>query len=494
MDVGTLLRLWSNSALLSSLVWITIALVVLYLARQRIHALLRTASYLLVRQLQRTARRLTAGAASMRQRNRSYLLALGREQAKRSLGREFNRIAIGVERDLAAFPVLYRRMSEQIARIDQDYRDSTETPPQPPQWLEAITTISRGPGREDPAIQRILEEMSVTLDRAAHQALLEYRAAHRRRHRLLARMRPYWRMVERRLSGLQASITELKRRSQRIDHAMRRFETRHAHPAGVVRKLSNATGIRFLIASAILAAAIPVALVAFQLIARPIAEITAGSDALAGIPFNDVTAAVMLITEVIAGALVLESLSVTHLLPGIAALEPQVRARLRLAAACIFLLTVLAAASLAWTRDYLINQDIAVIELLQAGRTGFPGPEFHWIPALAHSALALGFGLTLGCLAIPLESAMLSGRFVLGGMLALSLTAAAGLCRVSASLCAAIGRLLIQLYDLVIFLPLRIESACLQLWRNRTAGDAGFVARTEVKSVVEELEKRQIRR
>ncbi|HET8701485.1 MAG TPA: hypothetical protein VFL97_07450, partial [Nitrococcus sp.] len=375
------------------------------------------------------------------------------------------------------------------ARVDHDYRESVETPPRPPEWLEAVATLTHGTGRSDPAVQRILEDLTNTLDRAAHQALLEYRAAHRQRHRLLARMRSYWRMVERRLGSMEAAIVELNRRARHIDGTMLRFQQRHTAVAPI-KKIGNAASARFLIAIIILTLAVPIGVVAFQLIARPIAEITAGTDAMIGIPFYDVTAAAMLATEVVAGALVLESTGITHLFPTVAALEPHTRNRLRAAAAGIFLLTVLGAAALAWTRDYLIHQDIAVIELLQAGQASFPGPEFHWIPAVAHSALALALGLLLGCLAIPLESALQSGRLVLGSLLALSLFAAGELCRLGAFLCAEVGRLLIRLYDLAIFMPLRLESMWLH-WHDRTTtGETPYPPANESKAA-KELEKRQ---
>lgn len=488
MESDTLLTLWADSTPLSLLAWIILVLGVLYLARKRVHALIQTTSHLLVRELRRLSRRLLAAGAFVRRRNRGYLLALARDRAARSLDREFHRVALGVERDLATFPILYRRLSEQIVRVDHDYQESVETPPQPPEWLEAVSTLTRGPGRNDPAVQRILEDLTNTLDRAAHQALLEYRAAHRRRHRLLARMQSYWRMVERRLGSMEATIAELNRRSQRIDRAMLRFQGRHTEPSG--KKIGNAATVHFLFAIAILATAVPVAVVLFQLIARPIAEITAGTDAVAGIAFYDVTAAAMLATEMVAGTLVLESMGITQLLPAVATLEPRIRNRLQVTAAGIFLLMVLGAAALAWTRDYLINQDIALIELLQAGRTSFPGPEFHWIPAVTHSALALGLGFLLGCLAIPLESALQSGRLVLGSLLAVSLTAAGEFCRLVAFLCAGAGRLLIRVYDLVIFMPLRLESVWSQVWHNRITGDAAYPNGNKNKTA-KRLEKQQ---
>ncbi|MDN5849000.1 MAG: hypothetical protein L0H63_05085 [Nitrococcus sp.] len=473
MESGTLLTFWADSAALSLFVWAILALGVLYLARNQVHTLIQATSYLLVRQLRHLSRRLIAAGALVRRANRSYLLALAREQASRSLNHEFHRVALGVERDLASFPVLYQRLSEQIARVDQDYRESADPPPRPPQWLEAIASLTRGPGRDDPAVQRVLEDLNNTLDRAAHQALLEYRAAHRRRYRLLARMRSHWRMVEHRLGSLQATIAELSRRSQRIDRAMLGFQ-QNRRPQTSVKRIANAAGVRFLIAIAMLAAAIPAAIVAFELIARPIAEITAGIEAVAGVPFYNVAAAAMLITEVIAGALVLESMAMTQMLPAVAALEPQIRNRLRATAAAIFLLTVFAAGALAWTRDYLISQDIVLVELLQAGQVSFPGPEFHWIPALTHSALVFGLGFLLGSLAIPLESALQSGRLVLGSLLALSLTAAGELCRLGALLCGGLGRFLTRAYDLAIFLPLRLESAGLHIWRKRIAAAAAY--------------------
>ncbi|EAR21538.1 hypothetical protein [Nitrococcus mobilis] len=491
MESSILLTLlWAESTVLSLLMWLIFLLGVLYLARKRAQTLIQTTCRLLARQLRQFARRLIAAGTFVRRRNRSYLLALARNQAKRSLDREFRRVALGVERELATFPSLSRRLGEQITRVEQDYRESVPPSPRPPEWLEAVSTLTHSPGRNDPAVQRILEDLTNTLDRAAHQALLEYRTAQHRRHRLLARMQPYWRMVERRLGSLEATIAELNRRSRRIDRAMLRLQSQHAESP--IKKIANAASVRFLSAIALLTAVVPVAVVAFQLIARPLAEITNGTDAVIGIPFYNVTAAAMLLTEITAGALVLESMAVTHLLPAVAALEPHIRNRLRVAASTAFLLTVSATVALAWTRDYLIHQDIALVELLQAGQASFPGPEFHWIPALTHSALALGLGFLLGVVAIPLQSVLQSGRFVLGSALALSLTAAGEFCHLGAVLSLGMGRFLNQAYDLLIFMPLRLESWWLHVWHNRMTGDTSYFDKEAEGKARGTLSKRQV--
>ncbi|MCO6440376.1 MAG: hypothetical protein J5I81_04670 [Nitrococcus mobilis] len=469
MESSILWTLWAESTVLSLLMWLTFLLGALYLARKHAQALIQTTCHLLARQLRQLARRLMAAGTFVRRRNRSYLLTLARDRVKRSLDREFRRVALGIERELATFPSLSQRLSEQITRVEQDYRESVTPSPRPPEWLEAAASLTRGSGHNDPAMQRILEDLNNTLERAAHQALLEYRAAQHRRHRLLARMQSYWRMVESRLGSLEAAIAELNRRSRRIDRAMLRLQSQYEEPS--VKKIAAAASVRFLSALALLAATAPLAVVAFQLIARPLAEITAGTDAVAGIPFYNVTAAAMLLTEITAGALLLESIAITHLVPAVAVLEPHLRGRLRVAASAAFLLTVSGAAALAWTRDYLIQQDIALVELLQAGQASFPGPQFHWIPALTHSALALGLGFLLGAVAIPLESALQSGRFVLGSALALSLKAAGELCQWAAILCFGMGRFLNRAYDLLIFIPLRLESLWLHVWHNHMAGD-----------------------
>ncbi len=470
MESSILRTLWAESTVLSLLMCLSLLLGMLYLARKHAQPLIQTICHLLVRQLRHLARRLVAAGTFVRRRNRNYLLTLARDQATQSLDREFHRIALGVERELATFPSLSQRLSEQITRVEQDYRESATPSPRPPEWLEAVATLTRGSGHNDPAIQRILEDLNNTLDRAAHQALLEYRAAQHRRHRLLARMQTYWRMVERRLGRLEATIAELNRRARRIDRAMLRLQNQHAEPS--VKKIATAASVRFLSALALLTVMAPLAVVAFQLIARPLAEITAGTDAVVGIPFYHVTATAMLLTEITAGALILESIGITHLLPAVAALEPHLRNRLRIAASAAFLLTVSGAVALAWTRDYLIHQDIVLVELLQAGQASFPGPEFHWIPALTHSALALGLGFLLGAIAIPLESALQSGRLVLGGALALCLNAAGGLCHWAAVLCFGMGRVLNRAYDLLIFIPLQLESLWLHMRHNRMTDDA----------------------
>ena len=71
-------------------------------------------------------------------RNREVLLAAGREAAERMIEREFDRVEATVQKDLAGYPALQRKLSEEITRIDEDYERSAEVPPEPPGWTKAV--------------------------------------------------------------------------------------------------------------------------------------------------------------------------------------------------------------------------------------------------------------------------------------------------------------------------------------------------------------------
>ena len=109
------------------------------------------------------------------------LLAAGREAAERVVEREFHRIDAAVNRDLAQCPALERRLSEQIAKIEEDHAQSTEVPPAPPGWVDAVKAVANIPYNGDPVVADILAQVKDSLVEAQERAVGEYREATRAR-------------------------------------------------------------------------------------------------------------------------------------------------------------------------------------------------------------------------------------------------------------------------------------------------------------------------
>jgi len=128
------------------------------------------------------------------ERNREVLLSAGRDAAERIIEREIERMDATVRRDLAEYPSLHRKISEALAKIDEDYKESTEVPPTPPAWVKAVEAVAKIPtGKGDPMVGNVLDDIHQSLIKANTKATEEYRKSSHERHELLKNMMPRWR-------------------------------------------------------------------------------------------------------------------------------------------------------------------------------------------------------------------------------------------------------------------------------------------------------------
>lgn len=485
MTGQALLTVWSESVMLSGLIWLAIALVLLYLARRPAHSALFSAGRAIHRALRLSSRSLLQLESRLEARNREALRAEATRQQERLLDKEFHRVGDAVARDLAHYPALHRGLSEQITRIDEDYRRSTEVPPPPPAWLEAVDAVANIPAKDDPAVNKILEDIHATLERSCHNTVLEYRAASHRRHKLLRRMLPYWRRLRETLDRVDRNIATIEQRSRRIDEHMDRYEQLHngAEPDG--QGLAASALSRFVLSTVLLGIAVVAGFMNYTLIARPMAELTGGlggpgPTGLAGYELAQVAAVTIVVLQVFLGVFLMELLGVTRLFPTLGAWPER---RRRVASVMFGLLLVLSAllvAAFAFQRDYLLSQDMALTAFLIADPVQTPQLPIRWIPALAQMFLGLLLPVILALAAIPLESFLGSGRSVLGRVCAGLLRLSAYLLRLLGQLAQGLTTLLVRVYDLIIFVPLALESwARSAMQRDRPeAGEASDPDRT----------------
>ena len=101
--------------------------------------------------------------------------------------REFHRVNATVARDLSGYPGLNRRIADQIQRIDEDFRASTDVPPTPPAWTQAVAAVANVPSTGDPVVGRILGDIHKTIQNSEKSAIEAYRKASQKRHLLLQR-------------------------------------------------------------------------------------------------------------------------------------------------------------------------------------------------------------------------------------------------------------------------------------------------------------------
>lgn len=441
------------------------AIIVLYLGRGAAHGAVGSLCEILEKSLTTFARLLMSSHDRLALRNREVLLAMGRDNTERLIEREFERVHSTVARDLSGYPALQRKLSDQIQRIDEDFHESSEVPPTPPEWVRAVDAVAGIPTNGDPFVGRILTDIQKTLTSAYANAMREYRAASAKRHQLLARMLPFWRRLERELNNVDGTIRGLDQRSQAIDSQMAMYEQIRAESDDAVRYLSSSTVTHFLSSGLVLLIALMGAFINFHLIALPMSEMVGASSHVGSLMVSDVAALVIILIEIAMGLFLMESLRITRLFPVIGMLDDVLRKRLAWVAFVILLTLAGVEASLAYMRDMLAADNAALAQSL-AGSTAVDA-QFRWIPAIGQMMMGFMLPFALTFVAIPLESFIHSARTVFGNLAAFALRASAGTMELLAGFATNVAAMLMFAYDMVIIVPLRLE----EFW-TRKAGRA----------------------
>src|SRR5437870_12634451 len=163
--------IWPGNAVASALILFAIAMPFLYAARKLVHNLLHSVGHMIGGPLRLGARWLFATARDMKERNKVVLLAHGREEVGQHIEREFERIGALVTRDLEGYPALQRKLLEEITRVEEDYKKCGEVPPASPEWVDALTAVSKIKSDGNGMVQRILEEIKPSVDGSHDKAL-----------------------------------------------------------------------------------------------------------------------------------------------------------------------------------------------------------------------------------------------------------------------------------------------------------------------------------
>jgi hypothetical protein len=450
--------IWPGNAALSALLWFVIAMPFLYAARAPVHGLLRALGALAGGPLRLASRSLLAAAAELRERNRAVLFAQGREEAGERIAREFERVAALVKRDLAGYPALQRRLLDEITRVEEDYKKCGEVPPPPPEWIEAVAAVAKIKPNGNELVQRLLEEINVSIKAIHDKAIAEYRRAYQSRHRILDGFMPFWRSLDKTLARADAKMTGLADRAAAIDAQMERYESIAKKTDRAEHALTVSALTQFCIATLVLAVAAGGALINFKLIALPMSEMVGAGDYLtATLRTSEVAALVIIFVEATMGLFLMETLRVTHLFPRIHSLSEVMRRRMMWAAFTLLLILAGIEAALALMRDMLIADKQALLQSLAATQAPIADGWLTGIPTAGQMLLGFILPFALAFVAIPLESFINSARTVGGAALVVAARAAAALLRVAGHFFRQLSKVLITLYDILIVLPLLAE-------------------------------------
>lgn len=453
--MNNLINMWSDNSSVSVVVWAVLIVASLYLGRTPAHQLIFNVSRNMRMAFRLMARSVRQMEERLVKRNKEVVLNAGQEAIERVIEREFHRVNAVVARDLSGYPALHRQINDTISKIEEEYHNSTETPPTPPQWDQAIEAVAKIPRNSNTKVDQILDEIQSSIEGAQKQTINEFRKSSLARHQLLKRMMPSWRSLDQNLSVVKTQITGLEERSNFIDTQMKRYEEIRRGEEQAARLLSSSSLTQFFVSGLVLVIAVLGGIINFQLIALPMSEMVGGASQLGPMKTADVAALVIIMVEVAMGLFLLESLRITRLFPVIGSMDDKMRTRMLIITLSILTILASVEASLAYMRDLLaldreaLTQSLSGLSVVEA--------EFRWIPSMGQMIMGFVLPFTLAFVAIPLESFIQASRTVVGLGSELTLRLVHFVLRLFGNLIYQLGNTLIAIYDLIIFLPLRIE-------------------------------------
>jgi len=462
------LNIWTpDQPGVSLTIWLVILIVLMYAARKPAHIAILSLVRGLRNALRIMAHSILLAEAQLKKRNKEVLIAHGRDSTERYIEREFQRVEALISRDLSGYPSLQRDLKDQITRIDEDYVQSGEVPPKPPEWLEAIDAVAKIPSNGSPVVAKLLGDIHGTLKKAMDKDTVEYRQANKQRHQLLKNMMPYWRKLTRILGSVEKKITGLESRSNIIDQQMEQYEQILSKTDYSERMLSSSSLTQFFVSGLVLFIAIIGGYVNFQLVALPMSEMVGAGSYIGSIKSSDVAALFIIAIEVSLGLFLMESIGVTRLFPVISMLDDRKRKIILWVTFSFLFVFACIESSLAYMRDMLAADSESLTQMLAGVEVA--EPEFRWIPSVGQMVMGFILPFALTFVAIPLESFIHSSRTVIGLFLVWLLRMTSFVIRLTANLIHGTGLFVISVYDLVIFLPLRIEQA---VGKNRKSAEA----------------------
>lgn len=446
----------------------------LYMARESAHKAIRSLSRVLRNGFRLSAKALQPLEHLVTLRNREVLLSAGREAKEREIEREFERVEDSVRKELSDTPALYRKVQEEITQLEDDYKKSTDVPPSPPGWVDAVDAVAKIPAKGDPVVFDILEDIHESLIKAHDKTIDEYRQSRKERHQLLKNMMPAWRKVLEVMEVANRNVSNLMERIKIIERYMEDYEQILNGTDRAVRGLSESSFKHFFISTLVLGIAVGGALINFNLIAYPMSEMVGAKNYIsilgADYRVSNVAALVIILVEITLGLFLMECLKITRLFPIIHALKDSTRLKMMWFSFIFLFALATVEAGLAYMREMLTESNLATTARLLEQPLEMTN-EYTWITTAAQMGLGFILPFALTFVAIPLETFVTSLRSVLGVVAVAIIRSAAFVLRIFGNGFYHVGTMMIHAYDFVVFLPLWIEKVV----KNYKTGPTGVV-------------------
>jgi hypothetical protein len=411
-------------------------IILMYYLRQQSHLAISRIAQFVHRQLRLVAKFCGMAAHRIRLRNHEVMNALARELAERRLDREFMRIESLVEKDLSHYQTLAAAIYQQIHDINEDYEASANMPLEAPEWVAAVEAMARleSEERNTEVMTRILSDVHNTVKQYHKDVMREHRWTVSARHKLLGSLRPRWRKLGKLLERIGGNVEVLEYRLKRVDRQMDTFKhLRSSTEQGVM----SSVFIRFTISVLFVAFGVAAMALNYELLFAPLDAVMQQRQ-LMGISLAAYISGLYIAMLLAAATLCFEGLRITHLLPLMAAMTQRGRYLMIAGGAALLLM----------------------LSLLEAAVVGSFAGSQATLAAMEGSSQAIMFALALvtplmlSLVIIPIEYFLHTVRPVIGVLLQSLFHGLALLLRMLGSTSVELGKLTIQLYDAIIFIPL----------------------------------------
>lgn len=434
---------------------IVLLLLAMYLARRPFHRCMAAFGRIVYNAMRMAAASVKLAEGRLNVRNREVLLSAGLELAERKVEREFDRIGTVVKKDLEGYPLIQRKASVNLQKLEEDFEKCHAIPQELPDWVKVIDAIANIKPTGDRMVVNMLEEIHRTLEEQHKTAVERHRQDVTKRHAILSKMLPVWRTTQKTLGGVQKSIAHLNQRSKKIDRYMDAYEKIRNKDDMAERQLSSSSLTQFFISGLVLSIAIVGAMINFNLVALPMSEMVGGASYIGAFKTSDVAGMFIVSLEIVVGFFLMDALRITRLFSIIGSMDD--RKRKIIFWVLLGMLTVLAAveSSLAFMRDRIA----ADMEALRQTLAGVEASEVATsvIPTIGQMIMGFILPFILTFVAIPFESFISSARTVLGLVAAWALRSLSFGLRLVGNLGFYMGRMVSNIYDLIIFPALWFE-------------------------------------
>ena len=448
---------WPDSVALSVLVLAVLAMLFLYAARQPMHGVIHSVCNLVTQSTRFISRWLFLSAETLRLRNQAVLLAHSKESAASMIDREFERVGDIIRKDMQEYPVLQRKLMEEVTQIDDDYRRCGEVPPPPPEWVDALESVSQlKSGGDIP--RKLLEDVNKSIQKIHDKTVSEYRRSYEERHKILKGMQPSLRSVDRLMGEMDKKMVSLHANAKQIDGDMTKFAGMRAKDNKTEHALTVSAFVQLAISSLVMVIALGGAFINYKLIALPMSEMVGASDYITdNLRTSDVAALVIILMEASMGLFLLESLRITQLFPKIASMDDRMRRRLMLASLIFLVILAGIESSLALMRDMLVADKAALMHDLSSSAPAVTQGWMSKIPMAGQMIMGFVLPFALAFVAIPLESVVHSLRTVLGVLLVQCMRGLGFVLRFTGVVFRRFAKVFELSYDILIVIPLMLE-------------------------------------